>query len=451
MKRAIVRRKFGRVVVAALLCGPFLARAQDHDNATPAGEKGILPIPNYGGDLLNRSHLFGDLGGTRTELARKGIQFQADWVQTVQSVVDGGRDTGTKYGGSMDYDIALDLSRMGVLPGALLKVRAESRYGESVNDMTGSILPANADAFFPLHTPLDDCVPIAVTNVTYFQFLSKQLAVFAGKFDALDSDLNEFASGRGKSQFMNIQLIFSASLSLLPYSTVGGGVIVMPTKNMTVKSVVFSLTDSSTTTGLDDCDGWVSATEAAFQYRLGTLPGGANVGGIYIWNSSFFDFNERFIFEPGQGFVPPTTSDTWIAYFSGWQYICTETAPPDHPLHLENGEPDLQGVGVFWRASVADDDVNPAKWTVSGGIGGKGIIPGRDEDVFGVGYFYNEAQTTRLTNALGLQDHTQGFECFYNVQLTPAVQLTFDAQLIDPARSELDTAVLLGARLRFQF
>jgi porin len=282
MKRAIVQRKFAGVVVAALLCGPLLgiARAQDQQSAPPTSEKGIVPIPDYGGDLLNRSHLFGDLGGTRTELARKGIQFNADWVQTVQSVVDGGRDTGTKYGGSMDYDLTLDLYRMGVLPGALLKVRAESRYGESVNDMTGALLPANADAFFPLHTPLDDCVPIAVTNLTYFQFLSEQFGVFFGKFDALDSDLNEFASGRGKSQFMNLQLIFGGSLSLLPYSTVGGGVIVVPTKNITVKSVVFSLTDSSTTTGLDDCEGWVSATEAAFQYRLGTLPGGANVGGI---------------------------------------------------------------------------------------------------------------------------------------------------------------------------
>jgi porin len=167
--------------------------------------------------------------------------------------------------------------------------------------------------------------------------------------------------------------------------------------------------------------------------------------------SSFFNFNERFTFEPGQGITAASESDTWIAYFSGWQYLYTETPPADGPLHLENGKPDLEGVGVFWRASVGDDDVNPAKWTVSGGVGGKGIVPGRNNDIFGVGYYYNSAQTTRLTNAGVLEDHTQGFECFYNVQLTPAVQLTFDAQLIDPLRSELDTAVVLGARLRFEF
>jgi hypothetical protein len=55
--------------------------------------KGILPIPDYSGDFWSRSFLTGDWDGARTRLANKGIQFNVDWVQTVQSVVDGGRDT----------------------------------------------------------------------------------------------------------------------------------------------------------------------------------------------------------------------------------------------------------------------------------------------------------------------------------------------------------------------
>ena len=78
--------------------------------------------------------------------------------------------------------------RMGILPGALVKFRAESRYGESINRHTGMILPANTDGFFPLTTPLDDNIPITVTSLNYTQFLSDHIGVTLGKFDTLEVD-----------------------------------------------------------------------------------------------------------------------------------------------------------------------------------------------------------------------------------------------------------------------
>jgi len=45
----------------------------------------------------------------------------------------------------------------------------------------------------------DEGVPIAVTDLNYTQFLSEHLALFAGKIDTLDVDLNEFASGRARA------------------------------------------------------------------------------------------------------------------------------------------------------------------------------------------------------------------------------------------------------------
>ena len=47
--------------------------------------------------------------------------------QYVQGVTNGGRDrTRQLYGGTADYTVNLDLMRMGILPGALIKFRAES-------------------------------------------------------------------------------------------------------------------------------------------------------------------------------------------------------------------------------------------------------------------------------------------------------------------------------------
>ena len=61
------------------------AKTGSEQSAAPAG---ILPIPNYEGDIWTRSYLTGDWGGKRTEWAEKGIQFEIDnvnWVDTVVS------------------------------------------------------------------------------------------------------------------------------------------------------------------------------------------------------------------------------------------------------------------------------------------------------------------------------------------------------------------------------
>ena len=133
--------------------------------------------------------------------------------QYVQGVTNGGRDRTAAYGGTADYTVNLDLMRMGILPGALIKFRAESRFGSSVNGQAGPILPVNTDALFPLTDTLDEDIPITVTDLNYTQFLSPYLGVFFGKLDTLDGDLNEFASGRGTSQFMNANFIFNPVLA----------------------------------------------------------------------------------------------------------------------------------------------------------------------------------------------------------------------------------------------
>ncbi|MCZ6508141.1 MAG: carbohydrate porin [Acidobacteria bacterium] len=113
--------------------------------------------------------------------------------------------------------------------------------------------------------------------------------------------------------------------------------------------------------------------------------------------------------------------------------------------------PDLQGVGLFARAGIADKNTNPIDWSVSGGIGGRGVIPGRDDDVFGVGYFYSHLQTLRITGVLGLDDHVHGAEAFYNIALTPATFLTLNGQVIEDALPATDTTLILGMRLHVRF
>ena len=106
---------------------------------------------------------------------------------------------------------------------------------------------------------------------------------------------------------------------------------------------------------------------------------------------------------------------------------------------------------LFARVGAADKNTNPIDWSVSGGIGGRGVIPGRDDDVFGVGYFYSHLQRLRITGILGLDDHAHGAEAFYNIALTPAAFLTLNGQVIEDALPTTDTTLILGMRLHVRF
>jgi porin len=413
--------------------------------------QGLLPLPDYSGDLADRSHLTGDWGGTRTEWAAHGVQAEVDFTQIVQSVVEGGRGSTTRYGGSLDYLVNLDLMRMGVLPGALLTVRAETRFGDSANVASGSLLPVSTEALFPLSGELDESIGISLTTLRYTQFLAPEFGVFVGKFDTLEST-NEFAAGRGVSQFLNGNFVFSPSGALLvPYSTLGTGIILLPIKDLTITSMIFNTNDSSTSSGFDEFgNGWTWLTAANYQYKLGDLPGGQGLAVGYGRDNEFKQVAGGLLFERGHGLSPVTQDDSWFACWDTWQYLWTKDAPTES-INLSNGRQDLAGIGFFTRMSFADKDTNPVEYALSGGIAARGLIPSRNNDSLGVAYAYNRIQRSRLIGFANLEKQTQAFEAYYDIAVTPAAHLTLDVQLVDAAETGIDSSVVLGARCSLKF
>lgn len=411
---------------------------------------GILPLLDYGGELGARAYLTGDWSERRAELARQGWRFDLALTQTAFGVVDGGRDEDWRYGGKLDALFNADLDRMGVLPGALVTMRTESRYGRSVNDIAGTLLPVDDVLFFPLTDEADEDIPLTITELRYTQFLSKELGVFVGKFTTLGGDANEFASGRGDTQFVS-HTFLSASVTALinPYSTLGLGVLVMPDPHLTLSSSLYSSADSSTTTGFDDLDeGWVSSTSVRGQYSLGGKPGGMMLTGQYGFDNDFVDFSGSFV---GQGGVTlPRTDDTWNVFWNGWQYLTVEEQS-DKPIDISDGRADRQGYGLFARCAVADRDTNPVDFVASGGLAGRGMLAGRDEDTFGIGYGFSHIHEQAFVTGNVLDDTGSRFEAYYSLAITPAVELSLHAQHADSILASVDAATILGCRLRVQF
>jgi porin len=417
--------------------------------------EGILPAPDFSGTLGTRNYLTGDWDGVRNELSSRGIQVDAEFMQYVQMVADGGVDRSAAWGGKQNYMLHLDLQKMGLVPGALVYVRFDGRWGRSSFGRTGQLLPGNEASLVPVDfEELDRETAATMTAFNYTQFLSKKFGIVVGKMDNMDGDFNEFAGGRGDSQFMNYNLIYAAPTAIVPASVLGAGVIYMLNPNVTLVSQVLSATDSSFSSGFDTMDdGFMSVNALMTQYRLADLPGGFNATYIHWFDTDFTD-TSSFIAVPDEGVVSSDENTSWLFAMSAWQYLYTEE-PSKGLMNPLNKKPDLQGWGVFARVGLADKKTNPMHNSYSVGIGGRGIFPTRDNDVYGIGYFYTdlrpEAMESNFGTPLNIKGDFQGSEIFYSIALTPAVKLTFDVQFLESYDNDIDNSTVLGSRFQMIF
>lgn len=412
----------------------------------PPPSEGLLPIPDYGGSWVERSHLTGDWGDVRQRWADRGVTLGFDWYQVYQEVVDGGVDQVGEPSANLDYRLNLDLMRMGVVPGALVSVRGQSRFGDTVNDASGLLLPVNMYSAFPLG---DGDVDIAITELNWTQFFSEKFAVLLGKITTL-STANEFMGGEGRSQFMNFQFNFSAAVAqLAPYSTLAAGGVWLPSQNWTVTSLLMNYQDASTTTGFDDIgDGTTWANMADYLFSLNDHPGGGTFSFYYAFDTDFARIGGLNVNPTTEEMTLSTTSDAWALNWSGWQYLYAEGG--SEGVDTGNGRQDLQGLGVFAQIGVADRDTNPITGSGSIGLSGRGSIPTRDDDTWGAGYFYNDLQDLDDLE-IAFAGSINGLELYYDIALTGWASLTLDAQWTKSALPSIDDATILAARLNVSF
>lgn len=406
----------------------------------------IWPRQDYTGDFLERRYLTGDWGGWRTKLADRGITLNVDLLQEYFGVVDGGRDENDAYGGSADYELHVDTQRLGLWPGGFLRVFAESRFGDFVNLDAGTLIPAQLDGVLPLPEDIS-----TLTSVSYVQFLTPWVAVLGGKLETLDGDQNAFASGRGKTQFENLAFVLNpVTLRTVPYSALGGGLLfVLPEQLGTYQVVALDAGGRPDESGFDHPfeKGTVVAQELRIGYEPLGLPGHVTLGGTWSSrNFSILDQDPRLIIQAlfdrrfGTDFADVERSgSSWSIYYNFDQFLWTEK------------EDRTQGIGLFFRFGQGDERNNPLERFYSFGFGGKGVIPTRDEDTFGIGWYLND-RSDHLPRLIEKRTRGgQGFEIFYNAALLPWLHVTPDLQVLKGAQKRIDTSVVLGLRGQITF
>jgi porin len=393
-----------------------------------AGESGIpVPVtaPDYAGGLASRSALTGDLNGLRTSMTENGLCVFADVTTVYQNILEGGIREKDEAGGSADLDIRMDVEKMGWWKGGFIRLFAESRFGNFINSYTGAMAAVNADGLFPLA----DENETTLSSAAYYHYLSDNFCLFTGKLETLDRDFNAVAGGRGKTQFMNQNLVFNpVTIRTVPYSALGGGLFLLIAEDQDVISLtVLDPNGEPNTTGFNDAfDGGAtfmmefktnfSAAEAASHQLLGFTYGTKD----YPQIDNIFGEPER-------------TKDAWCVYYNYDQLFWDEK---DYPG---------QKFGYFLRLGYGDEDTNPIEWFYSFGLCAQGVLESRRNDTCGIGYFYSAASDRFPWY---MYDDEQGCELYYNIEAAPWLHITPDLQMVIPSAVNSDTSIIGGVRVK---
>jgi porin len=333
--------------------------------------------------------------------------------------------------------------KMGLWPGAFVNIRAKQQFGDFVNDNTGAIGAANFQGLLPL----PDYDGVAVPQFVFTQFLSESFAVFLGKIDTTEGDNTRFSGARGKDNFMNQALVLNAAaVRGLPLSALGGGFLFIwpdarAEKPTTLSVSVIGPDGQPNTVGWDD--DFDDGTTYSVEYRRPTQflgkDGAHTFAGVYSDKDfTILDQDPGMILPPGSPLLEENEG-TWAFYYNFDQYLFNEEQDP------------TQGFGLFGRFGIADEETNPADTFYSIGLGGKGLFEGRDEDTFGIGYYYLEISDELPKVISTSSDDSQGFEVFYNIEVNPWLHITPDFQIINPSDTSVDTAYVAGVRVRLDF
>ncbi|HEY5974444.1 MAG TPA: carbohydrate porin [Geobacteraceae bacterium] len=426
----------------AFLCMASMAFAADQSPTTP-----------YSGSVPSRSTLTGDWGGVRNDLANKGVTFDTNLVLTAQGVVDGGGNREWEGGGRGNLLFRVDTGKLGLWPGGFLTAEVEGNFGKGVNLKTRALMPVNSNQVFPI--PGDEGVNVPALNFT--QFLSEQVGVVAGKLDTMSGDMNEFAHGKGDSQFMNLALNINPTLLLsVPYSTLGTGVIFLPTKDPNDVLITFSAVSavgSADRAGFNELDG--NAMTYALEGRLRTDffgMTGHQLAGVVYSSKDIVAIDQRLNLAPGSNTIE-RKPDTKAFYYNFDQYL------------YEPSKGSGKGLGIFGRFAATDGNPNFMQYFMSLGVGGKGVMANRPHDSFGVGWYYLDINHPSFTGPVANRTplrNEQGVEAYYSAALTPWALVTPDIQYVHGAavkkiallpadRKDIDDSITMGLRLQLLF
>jgi porin len=420
--------------------------AQPCDSLCPT--PAATPSP-FDGDLCTRPVLLGSICGVRDQLAAHGISISVDSYQFYQGVASGGINDNFRYGGHNDYFINVDGEKAGLWKGFFITLHGETRFGDSVNQDTGALIPVNTAELFPKPSGSET----ALTAVKFTQALSENFVTFGGKLNMLDEFKMPFTQARLLDGFWNLGMSFPLVVArTIPYSTLGAGAAVLKDGAPVFTVMVLDTNNTPTTSGFDQLfsNGATIFANATLPTKFFGLPGTQGISGTFS-SGNYNDLSPTAYFDPSQGLVitPNYTRDSWCVFYSATQALWVD------PCNAK------RQYGVYTNIGTADDGPSPIRFSANVALYGASPITNRPLDTFGIGYSFTKYSTPveNFAPVLLPIGNDQAIELFYNFAVTPWFNVAPDLQVVFPAREEtlppdrqsIDTALVLGVRAKISF
>lgn len=386
----------------------------------------------------DRPTLTGDWFGQGAALRNRGVSLRGSVTHFLQGLAAGEGRREWELGGKLDGFVDVDASKLGLWSGLSLHSHAELNYGEALTSPGGTFLPTNVGMGFPGTESASGDLAL---------FLAQQLPggvrVMAGKINTVDlySAGREFSGGRGVERFHHLE--FAAPASGITPSMILGGVISIPAEPAKFTLMIY------------DPDSKIGQTAMDRPFEKGTsFNGSVELGGTFMGRKSRHILSAAYSTQDGVDFedipellLPRSTpvgsrDNRWFLSYAVEQTVWRDEAVAGRAW------------GLFGQAAISDANPNPIGWSALVGVGGTGVIPGRERDRFGAGVFclgFSESLKEGL-DAVGipLRDEA-GLEVFYNVEVTRWMYFTGDVMVVRPPRPGADAAVLGGVRAQVVF
>ncbi|EJW13266.1 Carbohydrate-selective porin [Rhodovulum sp. PH10] len=433
--------------------------------------------------LAERDKLTGDWNGARTALADHGIEVTFEYIGEIFGISGGVEPGGphATYEGRFQLSLDADLEKMVGWHGAKAHIttfQIHDAQHKNAADYVGSLAdPSNIDAYST----------VRLFTLWLEQGFGDFASVRVGQLAADDEFLTSDTAGGLINGTFGWATIMSANLPsggpAYPLATPGVRVQVNPTKNVSVLGAVFSGDPAGGdcyTTGAGDpqvCNN--HGTTFSFD------------GGAFWIGELQYNANKE---EGSTGLAASYKIGAWYhtADFSDLHYgvmgdgtIISIAGGPDADL-LHQGNWGIYGVAdqmvwrgpessisVFVRGGWAPEDRNLVSWYIDGGVGFKGFVPGRADDVLTIGVAHANISDDAKSLDRDVPIYTGNywptrsgetvFEVSYSAQVTPWWKIQPDFQYIvkpgagvlrdedDASLGEVEDAYVFGVRTTVTF
>lgn len=374
----------------------------------------------------------GDWGGSRLDLANKGVTLDLRHTSTYQGLSSGTGEQDFKYGGKVDAFINFDSGKMGLWEGGGFRSHLEYRHGDAPANLGGAIFAVNTALYWPVDTPKE----LVATSLYFTQQVGDRSSIAIGKFNPVDLlAADPFYGGWGIDRFMN--LILAAPPSGLIPVVFMGAIGSIKTEPVSWTIMVFDPKDRTNDYFPGDLfkEGVNVSVSGAHTTTLAGRKTIFAVTGLYS-TAAGTDYSSL-----PPGMVTTTKKGSYNVSFEFKHNLQESAARPDASW------------GFYFKAAIADGNPNYVQSSVIAGIGGRALFFGRPQDSFGLGaYRYN------LSDALknSLAPHTQfrdeaAVEAFYSYAVTPWLYVGADVQYIKPAAGGFKNALVSALRTQIRF